>query len=58
MACILYVKIDGQDIKVGEFKNRKVAMEHFHFFRSCYRQKDGTIGKPIWVETRRSKHGE
>lgn len=55
MACKLYVKVDGQYILIGTFKSREAALEHFHFFRESYRQKDGTIGKPIWVETKRRK---
>lgn len=51
MACNLYVQWNGYEVRAGTFRNRESAELYWERSKQIYRQKDGTIGKPIFVET-------
>ena len=51
MACNLFVQWNGYTVRAGIFRNRESAELYWERSKQIYRQKDGTIGKPIFVET-------
>ena len=49
MACNLYVRQNGVDERLGRFKNREAAEDHFRLWK---RSEPGRAGvKAIYVET-------
>ena len=55
MACVIYVAWNNQEIRAGQFRNREQAEAYWERSKQIYRQKDGTIGKPIYVETKKGR---
>ena len=51
MACKLYIKYYGTDIRAGSFRSKEAAEAYYSTFKESFRQKDGTYGKPIYVKT-------
>lgn len=51
MACILYVKYNGTEFRAGQFKNRAAAESYWNRSKEIYRQKNGQLCSPIYVET-------
>ena len=56
MAWRIYVRYNGYNIKVpGTFKTREDAELFYRRNRDAFKQKDGSTGKPVYVEQGRKK---
>lgn len=55
MACIIYVTYNGAEIRAGRFKNRQQAETYWARSKEIFRQRDGKLGNPIYVETKKGR---
>lgn len=55
MACMLYARINGTDIRLGRFKNREVAEERYRLWLNTLPTNTRFNIMPIYVETRKGK---
>lgn len=55
MACMLYVRFNGTDIRLGSFKDRAAAEEYFLLWRDNKPVNFTWYPEPIYVETGKGK---
>ena len=55
MACMLYARINGADIRLGRFKNREVAKEYYQFWLNTMPTNNKFCIVPIYVDTRKGR---
>lgn len=55
MACIIYVTYNGAEVRAGRFKNRQQAEAYWARSKEIFRQRDGKLGNPIYVETKKGR---
>ena len=55
MPCNLYIKLNDKEVRVGQFRNQESAEIYWERSKHIYRQKDGTLGTPIYVKTKKGR---
>ena len=55
MACIIYINYNGTEVRVGRFKNRQQAESYWARSKEIFRQRDGKLENPIYVETKKGR---
>ena len=55
MACIIYVTYNGTEVRAGRFKHRQLAAASWNRSTEIVRQRDGKLGNPIYVETKKGR---
>lgn len=56
MRCNLYVQYYGATIWAGSFGSREAAETFYRLNKEAFKQKDGTYGKPVYVETGKGRN--
>lgn len=51
MACMLYARYSGSDIRLGRFKNREAAEDFFQLWLGTLKSSGNPYPVPIYVET-------
>ena len=55
MACKIYVKYEGTEFFVARCRDRKQAEKYWSMCKEMYRQCDGKLGNPIYVDTKKGR---
>ena len=55
MACMLYARYNGQDIRLGRFKSRGAAEDFFQLWTNTLKSNGGKYPTPIYVETKKKR---
>ena len=59
MSCKIFIQWENKSMLVGTFKNKKAAEAYWSRSRAIYRDRNGYIPEPIFVETGKgNNHGK